>query len=70
MNNFLSEEEIKNLRRLHKKERDGKKRDRIKAVLLFDEEWPITLIAEALLLDDETIRRQIKDIQIIQKIEY
>ena len=52
MNNFLIEEEIKNLRGLHRKERDRKKCGRIKAILLSDEGWPIAAIAQALLLDD------------------
>jgi DeoR/GlpR family transcriptional regulator of sugar metabolism len=68
MNNFLNEEEKKNLRILHRKERDGKKRDRIKVVLLSNEGWSITLIAEALLLDDETIRRHISDYQTSKKL--
>jgi hypothetical protein len=48
----MRNEEIKNLRVLHKKERDCKKCDRIKAIVLSDEGWPITLIAEALFLDE------------------
>jgi transposase len=68
MNNFLSEEEIKNLRVLHKKERDCKKCDRIKAIVLSDEVWPITLIAEALLLDEGTIRNHIKDYKSSKKL--
>ena len=61
MNNFLEENEIKELKKQHRKERDGKIRDRIKAVLLSNEGWECKKIAEVLLLDDETIRRHLKD---------
>lgn len=47
---FLSDEERVQLRALHKRELDGKVRDRIKAILLFDKGWSITSIAEALQL--------------------
>src|SRR5579872_1034233 len=45
----------------HRKERDGKIRDRIKAVLAYDDGYSYSEIARLLLLDDETIRRHIKD---------
>ena len=47
----------------HRKERDGRVRDRIKAVLAFDDGYSYTEIARILLLDDETIRRHINDYQ-------
>ncbi len=40
----------------HKKERDGRVRDRIKAVLAYDDGYNYSEIAKILLLDDETIR--------------
>jgi transposase len=45
----------------HKSERDGRVRDRIKAVLLRDKCYSYTKIAEILLLDDETVRRHVTD---------
>ena len=37
MSNFLTDEERSSLQKQHKKERDGRIRDRIKAVLMRDE---------------------------------
>ena len=45
----------------HRKERDGRVRDRIKAVLAYDDGYSYSEIARILLLDDETIRRHIED---------
>jgi transposase len=52
----------------HKSERDGRVRDRIKAVLLRDKGYSYTKIAEILLLDDETVRRHVKDYFIKNKL--
>jgi transposase len=56
---LTSDERIDLLQR-HKKERDGRIRDRIKAVLAFDDGYTYSEIGRILLLDDETIRRHIK----------
>lgn len=48
------------LRLRHRKERDGRNRDRIKAVIAFDDGYSYSEIARILLLDDETIRRHIE----------
>ena len=61
MDRRLTLEELKNLIASHKKERDGRVRDRIKAVLLYDKGYNYSKIAEILLLDDETIRRHVQD---------
>ena len=58
---FLQKEERIDLKALHKKTRDGKMRDRIKAVLAYDAGHSYSEIARWLLLDDETIRRYIKE---------
>lgn len=55
MKEFLSTEERERLRRRHRSEKDGRTRDRIKAVLLSDKGWSFKAIAEALLLDEETV---------------
>ena len=45
----------------HKSERDGRIRDRIKAVLMVDDNYSYTEIAKVLLVDDETVRRHVED---------
>jgi len=50
----LEEEKIE-LETLHKKERDGRVRDRLKAVLLKDEGWTQRQIAQALRIYEETV---------------
>jgi predicted ArsR family transcriptional regulator len=57
----LSVQEQANLKQRHRKERDGRIRDRIKAVLAYDQGYSYSEIARILLLDDETIRRHIED---------
>lgn len=61
MGNELTPAERKKLIKSHRKERDGRVRDRIKAVLAYDDGYSYSEIARILLLDDETIRRHIKD---------
>ena len=53
---FLNDHERTQLRVQHKKERDGRIRDRIKAVLLHDRGWTPQQIAEALLISDQAAR--------------
>lgn len=65
MCNKLTNQERSNLILLHRKERNGKIRDRIKAVLAYDEGYNYSEIAKILLLDDETIRRHIDDYYIV-----
>ena len=61
MCNKLSPSTRADLIERHRKERDGKVRDRIKAVLAYDDGYSYSEIAKILLLDDETIRRHIED---------
>ncbi|TLD42154.1 MAG: hypothetical protein JETT_1551 [Candidatus Jettenia ecosi] len=49
MKDFLSLEQRKELRRVHKKERSRRTADRIKAILLLDSGWTYEQVAEALL---------------------
>jgi len=60
MERKLTAEERIVLEARHQKERDGRTRDRIKAVLAYDDGYSYSEIARILLLDDETIRRHIK----------
>ncbi len=52
----LSQEEVSSLRRTHKATKKKREADRIKAIILLGTGWTIRAVAEALLLDDETIR--------------
>ena len=61
MKQFLTESEKQTLKAKHKEERDKRVCDRIKAVLLHDKGWAYEQIAEALLLNDETVRLHIHD---------
>ena len=61
MSYFLTDEERFSLQKQHKKERDGRIRDRIKAVLLRDKGWTWMQIAEALLLSEEVLRLHLKE---------
>lgn len=60
MERKLSAQEKADLQKRHKKERDKRVCDRIKAVLAYDDGYSYSEIARLLLLDDETIRRHIK----------
>ena len=61
MNISLTSEEIKALQVRHKQERDGRVRDRIKAVLLRAKGWSQVQIAEALLIRPETVHEHLQD---------
>ena len=60
MDRRLTAQECAHLKKCHRKERDKRICDRIKAVLLYDKGYSYTKVAEILLLDDETIRRHVK----------
>lgn len=69
MRNFLTEDERTRLRSQHRLERDRRVADRIKAVLLYDKGWTYQKIAEALMLDPETISQHIEDYQEKNKLK-
>jgi DNA-binding NarL/FixJ family response regulator len=58
---FLNDQERTQLKIQHKQERDGRIRDRIKAVLLYDKGWSPQQIAEALFISDQAVRNHIDD---------
>jgi transposase len=60
MYKILNESERTELLKRHKTERDGRIKDRIKAVLLSDKGWGASKIAEALFIDEKTIRDHLK----------
>jgi transposase len=68
MDKILTAKERQTLIQRHRQERDKRICDRIKAVLAYDDGYNYTEIAKILLLDDETIRRHIKDYQREQKL--
>lgn len=68
MEKLLPPKERENLIRRHRKERDKRVCDRIKAVLAYDDGYSYLEIAKILLLDDETIRKHIEDYQTRQKL--
>ncbi len=60
MPNFLSEEQVFSLRLAHRKERDKRLADRIKAILALNEGFTYEEIKKLLLLDEITMRRYMK----------
>ena len=55
----LSQEEISNLKKAHRKVKKKREADRIKALILLGTGWTIREVAEVLLLDDDTIRNYV-----------
>lgn len=68
MRSFLTEDERAGLKLQHKKERDKRVCDRIKAILLYDEGWTLAQIARVLLIDDNSVRRHIKEFKLQRKL--
>jgi transposase len=68
MSNFLSEQEVLDLRTQHRKEKDGRSRDRIKAVLLSNKGWSYKQISEALFLDEDTVSRHVSEYRESKKL--
>lgn len=66
---FLTNEEIVSLQNQHKKERDKRVCDRIKAVLLRNKGWTWMRISEALLLSEEALRLHLNEYQISRKLK-
>jgi transposase len=69
MQYFLSSSEEKDLISQHRLEKNRRVADRIKAVLLANKGWTNLKIAQALLLDDETVARHIKQYKDTQKLQ-
>jgi len=66
---FLSDVERAQLKTQHRYERDGRIRDRIKAVLLCDKGWSSASIAEALLLSVDAIHEHITEYKESKKLK-
>jgi transposase len=69
MKNFLNKEQKEELLSQHKKEKNRKVGDRIKAIILNDEGWTYRLISEALLIDEETVSKQVMDYREKEKLK-
>lgn len=52
----LAKSQVKRLKVLHKKQRDRRAADKIKAIVLLGAGWSLSKVSEALLLDTETLR--------------
>lgn len=66
---MLSDIEREHLKIQHRQEKNGRVRDRIKAVLLADKGWSSEAIAEALLISDQAVRNHIKDYEASYKLK-
>lgn len=66
--NFLTDPERQQLKLQHRGERDGRVRDRIKAVLLYDEGWSPKEIARVLLISDEAVRHHVDEYKSSKKL--
>ncbi len=66
---FLSAEEKQALELQHKRERDSRICDRIKAVLLYSEGWTQPQISQALRIRPETVCDHIEDYRRLQKLK-
>jgi transposase len=64
----LSKDQKADLEKRHRVERDGRIRDRIKAVLLFSEGWTGEEIAQALRIHPETVYEHLKDYRTQDKL--
>lgn len=69
MNKMLSPEERGSLLARHRKELDGRVRDRIKTILLFDEGWTFYQIAKALFINEDTARRYVESYTVDGSLE-
>jgi transposase len=69
INNKLAADERGSLIKRHRVERDGRVRDRMKAVLLTDDGWTTERIAAALFIDEQTVRQHVSDYVQTQKLK-
>jgi predicted ArsR family transcriptional regulator len=65
----LPEQQKKELESRHRVERDGRVRDRIKAVLLKSEGWTNVMIGQALRIHVDTVGQHLQDWQREQKLK-
>jgi transposase len=68
MKGFLNQAQRDALKAQHRQEKNRRVADRIKAVLLSDKGWTYRQIAEALLIDEQTISRHVDEYKEDQKL--
>lgn len=66
---FLTDQERTQLKAQHKRERDKRICDRIKAVLLSDEGWTPQQIAKVLLISDQAVREHVQEYETSNKLK-
>jgi transposase len=66
---FLTDQERTQLKVQHKRERDKRICDRIKAVLLSDEGWTPQQIAKVLLISDQAVREHVQEYRASNKLK-
>ncbi|MFT4554613.1 MAG: transposase, partial [Chlamydiales bacterium] len=66
---MLTNDERELLKIQHRMERDGRIRDRIKAVLLRDKGWTYKQIADALLLSDDAVQKHVQEFAESRKLK-
>ena len=67
--NFLTDQERAQLKSQHRQERDGRVRDQIKAILLYDEGWTSQQIAKVLLISDQAVRNHVVEYKTSNKLK-
>ena len=65
----LTKQQKQELDRQHGTTRDGRVRDRIKAVLLTSEGWSTVMISQALRINETTVRRHLNDYATAEKLK-
>lgn len=68
MKDYLTNSERETLRSQHRRERNRRVGDRIKAILLSDKGWSYRQIAEVLLLDEQTVSRHVDEYRDSKKL--
>ena len=65
----LTPQQKQQLEQMHDSNRDGRVRDRIKAVLLASERWSQVMISQALRIHDSTVTRHLSDCVLSEKLK-
>lgn len=66
---ILTPQQKQRLEEMHDSTRDGRVRDRIKAVLLASEGWSQTMISQALRIHESTVARHLSDYVLSEKLK-
>ena len=66
---ILTPQQKQQLEEMHDSTRDGRVRDRIKAVLLASEGWSQTMISQALRIHESTVARHLSDYVLSEKLK-